>query len=135
MRTENFVKGLLLASIMSFSSIVVADENDTTPKEEQTISLRNDILDGENETLKVPVTATVKNQVLNVQFTGNVPIATVTVNNAQTGATISQQTMTATSGTVSMIPLPELTMGTVTVTNEVSGETVSGEFEVKGNQK
>lgn len=131
MRTENFVKGLLLASIMSFSSIVVADENDTTPKEEQTISLRNDILDGENETLKVPVTATVKNQVLNVQFTGNVPIATVTVNNAQTGATISQQTMTATSGTVSMIPLPELTMGTVTVTNEVSGETVSGEFEMK----
>lgn len=59
MRTENFVKGLLLASIMSFSSIVVADENDTTPKEEQTIILVGDNNGSVNDkTHKVPVTAT-----------------------------------------------------------------------------
>ena len=127
MKVKTFLACMLMASIIPFNSIVVA--NDNTPKEEKVISLTNDNDGGvNNETLQVPVTATVNNGVVNVQFTGNVPMATVTVNNALTGATVSQQTMSATAGTVSTIPVAGLSWGTVTVTNNVSGASVSGNF-------
>ena len=123
---------MLLASIIPASSIMVA--NDDVPDEEKVIALTNDSDHGINEeTLQVPVTATVNNQVLNVQFTGTVPHATVKVNNALTGGTVSQQSMTALSGTVCTVPVSGLTSGiyTVSVTNNMNGQSVSGDFDVE----
>ena len=121
---------MVLASIIPASTIMIA--NDNTPKEEKVIVLTNDNDYGVNtETLQVPVTATLNNGVMNVQFTGNVPMATVTVNNALTGTTVSQQTMSATAGSVSMIPVSGITMGTITVTNNLNGASVSGNFNVE----
>lgn len=132
MKKKAIVKSLLLASILPFCSFMVPDNGNTLPKEEQTIVLTNGNDFGvDNETLQVPVTATVNNGVVNVQFTGNVPMATVTVNNALTGTTVSQQTMSATAGSVSMIPVSGLTMGTITVTNNLNGASVSGNFNVE----
>ena len=130
MKTIKLIQCLVLASIIPFSSIMVA--NDNVPDEEQVIVLTNKNHNGSNtETLQVPVTATVNNSVLNVHFTGNVPHATVKVNNALTGGTVSQQSMSAMSGTICTVPVSGLPTGfyTVSVTNNLSGESVSGEFE------
>ena len=130
MKVKTLLTCMLMASIIPFSSIVMA--NDNTPEEEKVIILTNGDNHGTDDaTLQVPVTATVNNGVVNVQFTGNVPMATVTVNNALTGTTVSQQTMSATAGTVSMIPVSGITMGTITVTNNLNGASVSGNFKVK----
>ena len=130
MKVKTLLTCMLMASIIPFSSIVMA--NDNTPEEEKVIILTNGDNHGTDDaTLQVPVTATVNNGVVNVQFTGNVPMATVTVNNALTGTTVSQQTMSATAGTVSMIPVSGITMGTITVTNNLNGASVSGNFNVK----
>ena len=123
---------MLLASIIPASSIMVA--NDDVPDEEKVIALTNDSDHGINEeTLQVPVTATVSNSVLNVRFTGTVPHATVKVNNALTGGTVSQQSMTAVSGTICTVPVSGLTSGiyTVSVTNNMNGQSVSGDFDVE----
>lgn len=132
MKAKTFFKCMMLAGIIPFSSIMVA--NDDTPKEEQVIALTNgNNGDVDDNTLQVPVTATVNNQVLNVQFTGTVPHATVRVNNALTGGTVTQQSMAALPGTICTVPVTGLTMGTytVSVTNNVNGQSVSGDFEVK----
>ena len=122
------IKALLMAGIIAFSANVFADPV-TTPSEEKKIELANDTDNGiSDETLQVPVTATLNNGVVNVQFTGNVPMATVKVNNALTGATVSQQTISATAGTISTIPVAGLSWGSITVTNNVSGASVSGDF-------
>ena len=131
MRVRTFIKCMMLASIIPFGSMMMM-ANDNTPEEEKVITLTNKTNNVTNtETLQVPVTATVNNGVVNVQFTGNVPMATVTVNNALTGTTVSQQTMSATAGTVSMIPVSGITMGTITVTNNLNGASVSGNFNVE----
>ena len=130
MKFKTLIKCMVLASIIPASTIMMA--NDDVPDEEKVIALTNKTNNGtDNETLQVPVTATVNNGVVNVQFTGNVPMATVTVNNALTGTTVSQQTMSATAGTVSMIPVSGITMGTITVTNNLNGASVSGDFNVE----
>ncbi len=122
------IKALLMAGIIAFSANVFADPI-TTPLEEKEIELSNNTDNGiSDETLQVPVTATLNNGVVNVQFTGNVPMATVKVNNALTGATVSQQTISATAGTISTIPVAGLSWGSITVTNNVSGASVSGDF-------
>ena len=127
MKFKTLIKCMVLASIIPASTIMIA--NDNTPKEEKVIVLTNNGDYGsDDKTLQVPVSATVNNGVVNVQFTGNVPMATVTVNNALTGTTVSQQTISATVGTVSTIPVAGLSWGTVTVTNNVSGASVSGDF-------
>ena len=134
MKTKSFVKGLLFASVLPFCSFMMPDNGNTAPKEEQTIVLVNSNENFVDEnTLQVPVTATVNNQVLNVQFTGTVPHATVRVNNALTGGTVTQQSMAALPGTICTVPVTGLTMGTytVSVTNNVNGQSVSGDFEVK----
>ncbi|MBR5802850.1 MAG: DUF3244 domain-containing protein [Bacteroidaceae bacterium] len=131
MRTKSFVKGLLFASVLPFCSLAVANDDNTTPKEEQIIEFSNQISTQDEKALQVPVTATLNNGVVNVQFTGNVPMATVTVNNALTGTTVSQQTMSATAGTISTIPVAGLSWGNITVTNNVSGASVSGNFNVE----
>ena len=130
MKVTAFLKCVVIASIIPFTSFMVA--NDDTPKEEKVIALTNDNDGGVDEqTLQVPVTATVNNSVLNVHFTGNVPHATVSVQNALTGGTVSQQSMSAMSGTICTVPVSGLPTGffTVSVTNNLSGESVSGEFE------
>ena len=132
MKAKKVILCMLLASIIPASSIMVA--NDDVPDEEKEIALTNDNDGGVNDaTLQVPVTATVNNQVLNVQFTGTVPHATVKVNNALTGGTVSQQSMTAVSGTVCTVPVSGLTSGiyTVSVTNNSNGQSVSGDFDVE----
>ena len=133
MKTKSFVKGLLFASVLPFCSFAAVDNDDPNQEEVQFINSNSTIIDGENETLQVPVTATVNNQVLNVQFTGTVPHATVRVNNALTGGTVTQQSMAALPGTICTVPVTGLTMGTytVSVTNNVNGQSVSGDFEVK----
>ena len=131
MSKKNLVKSLMLASILPFCSFMMPDTGDT-PKEEQQIILTNDIDNGvDTETLQVPVTATLSNNLLNVHFTGNIPTATISVQNALTGATVNRQTLTGVQGVTFSVPVSGLTMGTVTVTNEQSGESVSGEFEVE----
>ncbi len=132
MKIKTVIQCMLLASIIPASSIMVA--NDNVPDEEKVIALTNDSDHGINEeTLQVPVTATVNNSVLNVRFTGTVPHATVKVNNALTGGTVSQQSMTAVSGTICTVPVSGLTMGTytVSVTNNLNGQSVSGDFDVE----
>ncbi|MBR3757860.1 MAG: DUF3244 domain-containing protein [Bacteroidaceae bacterium] len=136
MRIKTLIKCMALASILPASTMMIA--NDNTPKEEKVIVLTNDNDYGVNtETLQVPVTATVNNQVLNVQFTGTVPHATVKVNNALTGGTITQQSMTALPGTICTVPVAGLDMGTytVSVTNNASGESVSGDFQVNNSKE
>ena len=129
MKAKTFLKCMILAGIIPFASIVMA--NDNTPKEEKVITLTNsNDVDVNEETLQVPATATLSNNVLNVQFTGTVPVATVSVTNNLTGATISQQSMTALQGSICTVPV---TSGfyNVAITNQLSGESVSGEFEVE----
>ena len=129
MKAKTFLKCMILAGIIPFASIVMA--NDNTPKEEKVITLTNsNDVDVNEETLQVPATATLSNNVLNVQFTGTVPVATVSVTNSLTGATISQQSMTALQGSICTVPV---TSGfyNVAITNQLSGESVSGEFEVE----
>ena len=131
MRVKTFLTCMVLAGIIPTSTIMLA--NDNTPKEEQVIDLTNDNDNGTNsETLQVPVTATVNKGVLNVQFKGTVPMATVSVNNSLTGTTVSQKSMTALSGSFCTVPVAGLSQGsyTVSVTNNVSGESVSGDFDV-----
>ena len=133
MKTIKLIQCLMLASIIPFSSFMVA--NDDVPDEEQVIALANNNDYGVDEqTLQVPVTATLSNNLLNVHFTGNIPTATISVQNALTGATVNRQTMTGVQGVTFSVPVSGLTMGTVTVTNEQSGESVSGEFEVKAEE-
>lgn len=130
------VKALLMAGIILLSANTFAG-NGLTQAEEQEVELSNDNDNGTNsETLQVPVTATVNKSVLNVQFTGNVPMATVSVNNSLTGTTVSQKSMTALSGSFCTVPVAGLSQGTytVSVTNNVSGESVSGDFEVEGGE-
>ena len=136
MRIKTLIKCMALASILPASTMMIA--NDDVPDEEKVIALTNDNDYGVNtETLQVPVTATVNNQVLNVQFTGTVPHATVKVNNALTGGTVTQQSMTALQGTICTVPVAGLDMGTytVSVTNNVSGESVSGDFQVNSGKE
>ena len=131
------VKALLMAGIIAFSVNVFADST-STPTEEQKIELANDGVDSSNDkTLQVPVTATLSNEVLNVQFTGTVPHATVKVNNALTGGTVTQQSMTALQGTICTVPVAGLDMGTytVSVTNNLNGQSVSGDFQVNSKIK
>ena len=133
MKVKTFFKCIMLASILPFGSIMIA--NDNAPDEEKVIALTNSSDHGsDTETLQVPVTATVSNNLLNVHFTGNIPTATISVQNALTGATVNRQTMTGVQGVTFSVPVSGLTMGTVTVTNEQSGESVSGDFEVKAEE-
>ena len=133
MKTIKLIQSLMLASIIPFSSFMVA--NDDVPDEEQVIALANNNDYGVDEqTLQVPVTATLSNNLLNVHFTGNIPTATISVQNALTGATVNRQTMTGVQGVTFSVPVSGLTMGTVTVTNEQSGESVSGDFEVEAEE-
>lgn len=134
MKIKTLIKCMALASILPASTMMIA--NDDVPDEEKVIALNND--NGSNDaTLQVPVTATVNNQVLNVQFTGTVPVATVKVNNALTGGTVTQQSMTALPGTICTVPVAGLSMGTytVSVTNNVNGQSVSGDFEVNNSKE
>lgn len=136
MRIKTLIKCMALASILPASTMMIA--NDDVPDEEKVIALTNDNDYGVNtETLQVPVTATVNNQVLNVQFTGTVPHATVKVNNALTGGTVTQQSMTALPGTICTVPVAGLNMGTytVSVTNNLNGQSVSGDFEISNSQE
>ena len=131
MTGKTFIKSLMLAGIIPFCAFANND-NDRTPEEEKVINLTNNNGNGVDENvLQVPVTATLTPNVLNVQFTGNVPHATVSVQNALTGGTVSQQSMSAMSGTICTVPVSGLSTGfyTVSVTNNLSGESVSGEFE------
>jgi len=126
---------LLLTGIIATSLNVFADNDPTIGMDEKVINLSNDNgNNANNETLQVPVTATVSNNLLNVHFTGNIPTATISVQNALTGATVNRQTMTGVQGVTFSVPVSGLTMGTVTVTNEQSGESVSGDFEVKAEE-
>lgn len=135
MKKTIFVKSLLLASILPFCSFMATDNGDNTPKEEQQIILTNDIDNGvDNETLQVPVTATLSNNLLNVHFTGNIPMATVSVQNALTGATVNRQALKGIQGMTFSVPVSGMTLGTITVTNEQSGESVSGDFEVEAEE-
>ncbi|MBQ8361393.1 MAG: DUF3244 domain-containing protein [Bacteroidaceae bacterium] len=120
---------VMAASIIPFSSIMVA--NDNTPDEEKVIELTNDNNGAVNDkTIKIPVTATLANNVLNVQFTGTVPAATVSVSNALTGATVAQQSITAMSGSLCRVPVSSGTY-VLNVTNEQNGVSVSGVVDVE----
>ena len=80
MKKQHAFKMLLLAGILPMSLSTVANDDVTTNEEQKVIDLVNDT-DVDEKTLTVPVTATVSNSVLNVNFTGTVPVASVTVTN------------------------------------------------------
>ena len=125
------LKVLLMAGIVASTLNVFAENDPTTELDQKVIELTNDDNTGiDDKTLQVPVTATLTNNLLNVQFTGTVPVATVSVTNNLTGATISQQSMTALQGSICTVPV---TSGfyNVAITNQLSGESVSGDFEVE----
>ena len=139
MKKSNLIKVMMLAGILPLSVAVNGnDDNVTNPTQEQVIELTNDGNNIANDNnLKVTVTATVNNQVLNVQFTGSVLHATVKVNNAPTGATGRQQSVSAIRGNVSIVTVAGLSWGTytVSVTNNVNGQSVSGDFEVNNSKE
>lgn len=60
MKTKSFVKGLLFASVLPFCSFAAVDNDDPNQEEVQFINSNSTIIDGENETLQVPVTATLE---------------------------------------------------------------------------
>ena len=128
MKKSNLIKVMMLASILPLSAFM--NDDLTNPTQDKVIELTNDNNTANEETLQVPATATLSNNVLNVQFTGTVPVATVSVTNSLTGATISQQSMTALQGSICTVPV---TSGfyNVAITNQLSGESVSGNFEVE----
>ena len=130
---KRFFKVLLLVGIAVSSLNVLADEP-TTGIDQTVIEMTNDNDNEINEeTLSVPVTATVNNSLLNVKFNGTVSLATVSVSNTLTGATINSQSLPAVSGIICKLPVSGLSPGTypVSVTNEESGESVSGEVDVE----
>lgn len=132
MRKSNFIKVMMLACILPLSTAVSGnDDNVTTNGEEKVIELTNDGNIVNTETLQVPVTATVSNNLLNVHFTGNIPMATISVQNALTGTTVNRQALKGIQGMTFSVPVSGMTLGTITVTNEQSGESVSGDFEVE----
>ncbi|MBQ8607086.1 MAG: DUF3244 domain-containing protein [Bacteroidaceae bacterium] len=118
-------------ALSSFSFVVNEPENQPKEEERNIILSNNEIAD--SGVLSVPVTATVNNSLLNVKFNGTVSLATVSVSNTLTGATINSQSLPAVSGTICKLPVSGLSTGvyTVSVTNEESGESVSGEFDVE----
>lgn len=127
-------KNLLRLAILSCLIPSYAISNDDVPEEDQVIELTNtDNVGSDENVLQVPVTATVNNSLLNVKFNGSVSLATVSVSNTLTGATINSQSLPAVSGTICKLPVSGLSTGTytVSVTNEESGESVSGEFDVE----
>ncbi|MBQ4621824.1 MAG: DUF3244 domain-containing protein, partial [Bacteroidaceae bacterium] len=106
MRKSNFIKAMMLSCILPLSTAVSGnDDNVTTNGEEKVIELTNDGNIVNTETLQVPVTATVSNNLLNVQFTGNIPTATISVQNALTGATVNRQTLTGVQGVTFSVPV------------------------------
>jgi hypothetical protein len=132
MKTKKFLMCMVMASIIPFNSIVVA--NDDTPKDDNMIVLTNDSNHGsDGKRSIIPITATICNQVLCVQFLEYMPVATVTVQNVQTGSTVHYESISATPETACYISLSELTWGTyiLSVTNELNGQSVSGEFSIK----
>ena len=124
--TKTKILAFMMAAI---ASLGLCANDDTTTTEGNKIFLSDNPLGTNDRTLTVPVTATVSNNVLNVNFTGTVPVASVTVTNTQTGSTVSQS-MSATVGTVCTVPV-STGIYVVSVTDEESGESVSGEFEVE----
>lgn len=120
---------MMLAGIMTFPSVLVADDN--TPEEEKVIILTGQNNNASDEaTHQVPVTATLSNGVLNIQFVRTIPKATISVSNNLTGA-VTSQTLNANFGTICTIPVAGISMGTLYVTDKTSGESVSGEFETE----
>lgn len=136
MTRKTFFKSLIMAGILPLCAF--ANDGGVTKEEKQDIEFVNNNGDALNDkTLQVPVTATLSNEVLNVQFTGTVPHATVRVNNALTGGTVTQQSMTALQGTICTVPVAGLDMGTytVSVTNNLNGQSVSGDFQVNSGKE
>lgn len=130
MKMNSYFKYAMLISIFPFSATLMANDNDDVPEEEKLIVLTDRTNNNTDiETLQVPATATLTGNLLNVNFTGAIPLATVAVTNTTTGITTSTSLPTV-SGVTFTTPV---TLGTniVTVTNEQSGESVSGEFEVE----
>lgn len=130
MKKNFLVMSLLVASILPFCSFIVDDNDDTTLKEEKVIEFTNDTDCGVDEnTFQVPATATLTGNRLNVNFTEAIPLATVAVTNTAKGIT-TYTSMPTVAGVSLTIPV-SLGINIVTVINEQSGESVSGEFEVE----
>lgn len=138
MKTKHLVKSLLLASIIPFCSFMVVNDDNTTPEEEKDINFTNNNNQGSDDRRSItPITAYVNSEVLTVHFTVAMSSATVSVSNTLTGSIVSQQSLTPTAGTICTIPVAGLPDGiyTVSVINNVSGESVSGDFEISNSQE
>lgn len=138
MKTKLFTSCLILAGLLSSQTAFAFYNDDDPPKEEQDIDFTDRNGHGpDNKRTLIPVTASISNEVLTVRFIVSVADATIEVSDALTQSIISQESMAAPAGTCYNYYLTELPEGiyTVSVTNNTNGETVSGEFEVKGNQK
>ncbi|MBQ8592890.1 MAG: hypothetical protein IJ467_01165 [Bacteroidaceae bacterium] len=125
------LKALLLAGIVPLCSFA---NDDVTAEEQQTVELvNNGAATADENTLKVPVAANVSGNVLNVRFTGTVPLASVSVTNTSTGTSVNQS-LSAPTGTTLSVPVVSGSY-VVSVYNNGSGQGVSGGFIVNDSEE
>ncbi|MBQ8593699.1 MAG: hypothetical protein IJ467_05325 [Bacteroidaceae bacterium] len=124
--------GIALAATAPLALSANDDDNLTT-EENQEVVLSNVNSTADENTLKVPVTANVSGNVLNVRFTGTVPLASVSVTNTSTGASVNQS-LSAPTGTTLSVPVVSGSY-VVSVYNNGNGQGVSGGFIVNDSEE
>ena len=130
---KRFFKSISLLAVF-LPWVAFANDDLTSERENQSVELTNiETGNANSETLKVPVTANVSGNVLNVRFTGTVPLASVSVTNTSTGASVNQS-LSAPTGTTLSVPVVSGSY-VVSVYNNGNGQGVSGGFIVNEGEE
>ena len=130
---KRFFKSISLLAVF-LPWVAFANDDLTSERENQSVELTNiETGNANSETLKVPVTANVSGNVLNVRFTGTVPLASVSVTNTSTGTSVNQS-LSAPTGTTLSVPVVSGSY-VVSVYNNGNGQGVSGGFIVNEGEE
>lgn len=130
---KRFFKSISLLAVF-LPWVAFANDDLTSERENQSVELTNiETGNANSETLKVPVTANVSGNVLNVRFTGTVPLASVSVTNTSTGTSVNQS-LSAPTGTTLSVPVVTGSY-VVSVYNNGNGQGVSGGFIVNDSEE
>ena len=130
---KRFFKSISLLAVF-LPWVAFANDDLTSERENQSVELTNiETGNANSETLKVPVTANVSGNVLNVRFTGTVPLASVSVTNTSMGTSVNQS-LSAPTGTTLSVPVVSGSY-VVSVYNNSNGQGVSGGFIVNEGEE
>ncbi|MBQ8593236.1 MAG: hypothetical protein IJ467_02950 [Bacteroidaceae bacterium] len=130
---KRFFKSISLLAVF-LPWVAFANDDLTSERENQSVELTNiETGNANSETLKVPVTANVSGNVLNVRFTGTVPLASVSVTNTSMGTSVNQS-LSAPTGTTLSVPVVSGSY-VVSVYNNGNGQGVSGGFIVNEGEE